>query len=215
MSGEKLIDALEFIDDDMIESVNALRKHPERHKHLWLNYVAVAACVMLAIFGGFKFFDSNVSTENNSSVNNGNTGEMHDDIENMFGDVENKIESADQITQDDNSSFRDEATGSTGDISGSSSTTGDVCFAATVYIEITEISESSFKGRIINRVTVNGATHFEKNQVVTVIYRESEYADYDTLLIKDLSVGEKVYVIFGDTDTDTIYTPYIRYDNNF
>lgn len=212
MSGEKLIDALEFIDDDMIESVNALRKHPERHKHLWLNYVAVAACVMLAIFGGFKFFDSNVSTENSSSVNNGSTGEMHDDIENMFGDVENKIESADQITQDDNSSFRDEVAGSTGAISGSSSTTGDVCFAATVYMEITEIGNNSFKGKVLKKAVVGNKTHFEENQIVTVIYSKSTNENLHTLLIEDLSVGEKVYVFYGRNESDTIYTPRIEYE---
>ena len=75
MSQEQIIDALEFIDDDMIESVNVLRKYPERHKHLWLNYVAVAACIMLAIFGGFKYLGNNVSTENHSSVNNGSTNQ--------------------------------------------------------------------------------------------------------------------------------------------
>ena len=84
-----------------------------------------------------------------------------------------------------------------------------------VYMEITEISENSFKGRVINRVTVNGETHFEKNQVVTVIYRKDPYADFDTLLIKDLKLGEKVYVIYGEPVKDTIYTSYIRYDDKF
>ena len=81
-------------------------------------------------------------------------------------------------------------------------------------MEITEISVNSFKGRVIEQVKVSGETHFSKNQVVTVIYRESEYADYDTLLIKDLKLGEKVYVIYGEP-ANTIYTPYIRYDNKF
>lgn len=213
MSQEQIIDALEFIDDDMIESVNVLRKYPERHKHLWLNYVAVAACIMLAIFGGFKYFDNNVSTENNSSANNGGTSQMSG-IADMVGDAENKNESADQITQDDNSSFRDEFAGSTGSTENAGSSTDISWHYRPVYMEITEISGNSFKGRVIEQVKVSGETHFSKNQVVTVIYRESEYADYDTLLIKDLKLGEKVYVIYGEP-ADTIYTPYIRYDNKF
>lgn len=213
MSQEQIIDALEFIDDDMIESVNVLRKYPERHKHLWLNYVAVAACVVLAIFGGFNYLGNNVSTENNSSANNGGTSQMSG-IADMVGDAENKNESADQITQDDNSSFRDEFAGSTGSTENAGSSTDISWHYRPVYMEITEISENSFKGRVIEQVKVSGQTHFSKNQVVTVIYRESEYADYDTLLIKDLKLGEKVYVIYGEP-ADTIYTPYIRYDNKF
>ena len=213
MSQEQILDALEFIDDDMIESVNVLRKYPERHKHLWLNYVAVAACIMLAIFGGFKYLGNNVSTENNSSANNGGTSQMSG-IADMVGDAENKNESADQITQDDNSSFRDEFAGSTGSTENAGSSTDISWHYRPVYMEITEISVNSFKGRVIEQVKVSGETHFSKNQVVTVIYRESEYADYDTLLIKDLKLGEKVYVIYGEP-ADTIYTPYIRYDNKF
>lgn len=213
MSEEKLLDALEFIDDDMIECVNVLRKYPERHKHLWLNYVAVAACIMLAIFGGFNYLGNNVSTENNSSANNGGTSQMSG-IADMVGDAENKNESADQITQDDNSSFRDEFAGSTSSTENTGSSTDISWHYRPVYMEITEISGNSFKGRVIEQVKVSGETHFSKNQVVTVIYRESEYADYDTLLIKDLKLGEKVYVIYGEP-ADTIYTPYIRYDNKF
>ena len=213
MSQEQILDALEFIDDDMIESVNVLRKYPERHKHLWLNYVAVAACIMLAIFGGFKYLGNNVSTENNSSANNGGTSQMSG-IADMVGDAENKNESADQITQDDNSSFRDEFAGSTGSTENAGSSTDISWHYRPVYMEITEISVNSFKGRVIEQVKVSGETHFSKNQVVTVIYRESEYADYDTLLIKDLKLGEKVYVIYGEP-ANTIYTPYIRYDNKF
>lgn len=215
MNQEQILDALEFIDDDMIESVNVLRKYPDRHKHLWLNYVAVAACIMLAIFGGFKYLGNN---ENNSSVSNGsigNTSENQNEVSGMVGDTANKMEHADQSTSDDNASHRDEFAGSTGATSNPGSSTDVSWHYSPVYMEITEISENSFKGRVINRVTVNGETHFEKNQVVTVIYRKDPYADFDTLLIKDLKLGEKVYVIYGEPVTDTIYTSYIRYDDKF
>ena len=214
MNQEQILDAIEFIDDDMIESVNVLRKYPDRHKHLWLNYVAVAACIMLAIFGGFKYLGNNVSTENNSSANNGGTSQMSG-IADMVGDAANKMEYADQSTSDDNASHRDEFAGSTGATSNPGSSTDVSWHYSPVYMEITEISENSFKGRVINRVTVNGETHFEKNQVVTVIYRKDPYADFDTLLIKDLKLGEKVYVIYGEPVKDTIYTSYIRYDDKF
>ena len=205
MNQEQILDALEFIDYDMIESVNVLRKYPDRHKHLWLNYVAVAACVVLAIFGGFKYLGNNVSTENNSSANNGGTSQMSG-IADMVGDAENKNESADQSTSDDNASHRDEFAGSTG------SSTEDVCFAATVYMESTEIGDNNFKGKVLKKAVVANKTHFEENQIVTVIYSKSTNENLHTLLIEDLSVGEKVYVFYGRIESDTIYTPRIEYE---
>ena len=207
MNQEQILDALEFIDDDMIESVNVLRKYPERHKHLWLNYVAVAACVVLAIFGGFKFLGSNAPTQEQSNSNGGTS--QTDDAIDMFGDIADTENSNENNKFEDNSSFRDESTGAT---SGSSSTTGDACFAATVYMEITEIGDNSFKGKVLKRAVVGNSTHFEENQVVTVIYSKSTNENLHTLLIEDLSVGEKVYVFYGRIESDTIYTPRIEYE---
>ena len=207
MSQEQILDALEFIDDDMIESVNVLRKYPERHKHLWLNYVAVAACVVLAIFGGFKLLSSNAPTQEHSSSNGGTN--QTDNADDMFGDIADTENSDENNKFEDNGSFRDESTGAT---SGSSSTTGDACFAATVYMEITEIGDNSFKGKVLKRAVVGNSTHFEENQVVTVIYSKSTNENLHTLLIEDLSVGEKVYVFYGRIESDTIYTPRIEYE---
>lgn len=203
MSGEKLLDAFQFIDDDMIESVNVLRKYPERHKHLWVNYVAVAACVVLAIFGGFKYLDGNTPTQENSSASDSaedmNIG-ANDCASQADGDVDNTN------VVDENKEFRDEFAGST------SNTTGDVCFAATVYMEITEIGDNSFKGKVLKKAVVGNTTHFDENQIVTVIYSESTNKNLHTLLIEDLSVGEKVYVFYGKIESDTIYTPRIQYE---
>ena len=218
MNQEQILDALQFIDDDMIERVNVLRKYPDRHKHLWLNYVAVAACIALAIFGGFKYFNGNVSIENNSSADNGgtiNTNKPQYEFDDMFGDTENKNESADQNTSDNNSSLRDEVGESTGNTSNTGSSTDTSFTHRPIYMEITEISDNSFKGRVINKVTFGNAIHFEENQVITVVYRKDPYADFDTLLIKNLNVGEKVYVLYGSPDANTIYTSYIRYDDKF
>ena len=207
MNQEQILDALEFIDDDMIESVNVLRKYPDRNKHLWLNYVAVAACVVLAIFGGFKFLGSNAPTQEQSNSNGGTS--QTDVAIDMFGDIADTENSNENNKFEDNSSFRDESTGAT---SGSSSTTGDACFAATVYMEITEIGDNSFKGKVLKRAVVGNSTHFEENQVVTVIYSKSTNENLHTLLIEDLSVGEKVYVFYGKIESGTIYTPRIQYE---
>lgn len=210
MNQEKILDALEFIDDDMIEVVGVLRKYPERHKFLWVNYLAVAACVVLAIFGGFTLFDGNYKTPTAENSAADGSSDMADNMNQYADDTENKDINE---TVNDNSSFRDEFAGSTSGNTGSSVSSSFTY--SPVYMEITEISESSFEGRVINTVMVGDSVHFEENQVITVIYREDLYADYDTLLIKDLKVGDKVYVIYGKPDSETIYTPYIRYDRNF
>lgn len=208
MSQEKILDALEFIDDDMIEVVNVLRKYPERHKFLWVNYLAVAACVVLAIFGGFTLLNDGNKSPSMENSAAGDSADIADDMNQYADSSENKNEAV-----NDNSSFRDEFAGGTSGNTGSSVSPSFTY--RPIYMEITEISGSSFKGRVINKVTFGNSTHFEENQVITVIYREDSYADFDTLLIKDLSVGEKVYVLYSKPDSETIYTSYIRYDRNF
>ena len=107
------------------------------------------------------------------------------------------------LNVDENKEFRDEFAGST---------SGSVCFAASVYMEVIEIGDNSFKGKVLKKAVVGNSTHFEENQVVTVIYSKSTNENLHTLLIEDLSVGEKVYVFYGKIESGTIYTPRIRYE---
>lgn len=210
MNHEKILDALEFIDNDMIERVDVLRKEPERPRLLWLKYVSVAACVMLAIFGGFKYFNGHFATQENSTTGDNMNNSMNDTID-IYGDANYESESSDQLNTDngntnvvdENKEFRDEFAGST---------SGSVCFAASVYMEVIEISNNSFKGKVLKKAVVGNSTHFEENQIVTVIYSESTNENLDTILIKDLSVGEKVYVFYGKIESGTIYTPRIQYE---
>lgn len=209
MNHEKILDALEFIDDDMIERVDVLRKFPERHHRVWLNYVAVAACVVLAIFGGFKYFDGHFATQENSATGDSVNNSENDAVD-IYGDANYKDESSDQLNTDngnanvdENKEFRDEFGGST---------SGSVCYAASVYMEVIEIDDNSFKGKALKKAVVGNSTHFEENQIVTVIYSESTNGNLDTIPIEDLSVGEKVYVFYGKIEAGTIYTPRIQYE---
>ena len=210
MNQEKILDAFEFIDDDIIERVDVLRKHPVRHRRVWLNYVAVAACIMLTIFGGFKLFDVHFPIQENSSADDNLNDIQNGDVD-MHGDANYKDEVSEELNADNGNTnavdedkeFREEFAGST---------SGSACFAASVYMEVIEINDNSFKGKVLEKVVVGTSTHFEENQIVTVIYSESTNENLDTIPIEDLSVGEKVYVFYGKIESGTIYTPRIQYE---
>ncbi len=184
MNQEQILDALQFIDDDMIECVNVLRRYPERHKYLWLNYVAVAACVVLAIFGGFKYFDGNAPMQENSN-SNGGTNQM-DDAADMFGDAENKLEYADQNTSGDNGNLRDEFAGNTG-----SSTQNGSFHYSPAYLLITEVNNNDFKAKVLD--DDEKRKDLEIGQTVTVVYDKN----VKIRGIETLKTGDKVYVYYG------------------
>ena len=51
----KIIDSIGMIDDDMIESVDALRQSKkERAKTTWTKWVAIAACLCLVVVGSIN-----------------------------------------------------------------------------------------------------------------------------------------------------------------
>ncbi len=197
MNHEQILDALEFIDDDMIESVNVLRKYPERHKHLWLNYVAVAACVLLAIFGGFKYFDGNAPIQENSNGGTGSTNEMNGSA-NIVGDAENKNESADQITSDDNGNLRDEFAGSTGSTQNTGSSTDVSWHYNPAYLLITEVNDNGFKAKVLDNDEERN--DFEIGQTVNMIYDD----DANFRGVETLKTGDKVYVYYSiDSNNST------------
>lgn len=206
MNQEKILDALEHIDDDMIECVNVLRKYPERHKFLWLNYVAVVACVMLAIFGGFAFFGNEFEVSENSAASDASNQIQSEDDIIHFGDLLDKNKTDGYNSVQDES--REELAGSTGGtsdgntINGNTGTTGssqDVCYHyKPAYVEILEINDNGFKARVID--DDKNRNDLEKNQTVTVVYDEN-------IKLKDaesIKIGNKVYVYYGvDTDNST------------
>ncbi len=188
MSQEQILDALQFIDDDMIESVNVLRKYPERHKHLWLNYVAVAACVVLAILGGFKYLGSNAPTQEQS---NGGTNETQNEVADMFGDAGNKEQSGNSETLDNNSSNGVEYGGSTGNASNAGSSTDVSWHYRPAYLLITEVNDDGFKAKVLDNDKER--KDFEIGQIVNIIY------DDDAIFrgVNTLKTGDKVYVYYS------------------
>lgn len=54
MKEDFIIDALENIDDDMLEDVDRLRERRNaKPKHLWMKYVSAAACICFVLTGVF------------------------------------------------------------------------------------------------------------------------------------------------------------------
>ncbi len=60
MNSEKLLDAMEFIDEEYINNVYTLKTHPKSYKRNIIKYISVVACVVLALIGAVAIglFDS-------------------------------------------------------------------------------------------------------------------------------------------------------------
>lgn len=87
MKQEKLQEAFDMIDDDLIESVDKLRKIKKKPKRNLMRYISIAACFCLTFTAVFFAFSS------------GNTVQA-DDL--MEGIVANKVESVDLAPNNEN-----------------------------------------------------------------------------------------------------------------
>ena len=55
MKQECISDALNMLSDDMIEETGKLREHPAKSKHNSWKWMAVAACLIAAVYAGIRF----------------------------------------------------------------------------------------------------------------------------------------------------------------
>ncbi len=206
MNHEKILDALEFIDDDMIECVDALRKVPERPRLLWLKYVSVAACVVLAIFGGFKYFDGHFATQENSSAGD-DLNNVQNGVIDIYGDANYRDESAEQLKTDDNTTFRDENVHIGGSTSGTIQTVKPQYTPA--YLLITEIHDNGFKAQVID--VDKNRNDLKINQLINAVYDENAKISE----VESLKQGDKVFVYYDiDKDNSTQITVYeITYED--
>ncbi len=79
MNSEKLLDAMDFIDEGYINNVYTLKTHPKSYKRNIIKYISIAACVVFAFIGAVAiglFDGSNKVTMN--QVYNNNVGENVD-----------------------------------------------------------------------------------------------------------------------------------------
>ena len=68
MNKELIMDAMEYIDDDMLEDVNTLRSvSPLKRSRIWMRYASAAACVCIILGGMFVWHRMHDSAENESA----------------------------------------------------------------------------------------------------------------------------------------------------
>lgn len=120
MSLDDMHDALNLLDDDMVEAVDALRSRKKKRKVHWVRWISLAACLCIAVislYGVGRLF----STQNDGAAEyvgegNKNDNEMH------YGNPE---EGEDQLT------------GGTGTAT------------ALVLLEIKTLEETGFTGEVV------------------------------------------------------------------
>jgi len=80
---ELIMDAMEYIDDDMLEDVNTLRSgSPVKHSRIWMRYVSAAACICIILGGMLVWHGLYDSAENESAYSDSDaTPEMMPDEE--------------------------------------------------------------------------------------------------------------------------------------
>ena len=75
MNKDLIFDAMEYIDDDMLEDVNTLRSgSPVKHSRIWMRYISAAACVCIVLGGVFAasrygIFDQALESESDGAEN--------------------------------------------------------------------------------------------------------------------------------------------------
>lgn len=184
MTAEKLSEALSFIDDDIIEETDALRKRKKNHKALWLRTLSAAACLciaLVAVFGTVQSFDLPLrggKGENNSAWA-GTKGETKPVDEFNYG-------------------------GTFGSVAGSMSMTSS---EYAVYLEITEWKRNCFYALVLesgNEELTSGMkvkVKFDKNIIYAQNYSWNGVGDsffeQGSPTEKVFPVGNKLYVVFS------------------
>ncbi len=68
MNKDLILDAMEFIDDDMLEDVNTLRSgSPLKRSRIWMRYASAAACICIVLGGMLVWHGLYDSAENESA----------------------------------------------------------------------------------------------------------------------------------------------------
>ncbi len=197
MNEEKIIDAMEYIDDRFIEDVYTLKTTPKKHKIVWLKYVGIAACIVLVVglFAQGYYYgpksDSNNSSFAGSSTNG--TTESVNEKEDIAFDVSDEITT--YVSSNESSGS---TSGSTGEfLAGSSPNNSSVYGDSPAYVEIVEITNDGFVVKFSS-----------SENLVNAVYGENFKLEE-----KAFKVGDKVYITYGinSSDSSKIYIHSISY----
>lgn len=184
MNIDNLHDALNLLDDELIEEVDKLRTKRKRRKNLSVRWLSLAACFCVAIIGLYAL----------SNLGVWQFGASKDSacVENAKEDLVEDNSTAEQDAFDDSVGDVGTKTESISDSTGSSENTSE---QPSVLVEITEWTEDGFDGVVTGIVDT---TIFEIGEKVKVQFGETVYTE------KDFPVGSVVRVQFSSSETETV-----------
>ncbi len=85
MNSEKILDAMEYLDEEYIDQVYTLKSSPKAPQRVWIKYVSIAACIVLSIIGAISIglFDGSyrLPLKPDYEDNTGNVGNTNDTSE--------------------------------------------------------------------------------------------------------------------------------------
>lgn len=196
MNEEKILDALEFIDEQYIEDVYALKQTPKKRKNTWKKAVSLAACVVL-VFVSVIFLNSRgyIFTEKNQTVGSSQSK----------GEPEQAADISDSNGKDeafDNSDLRDNV--STVQPGESYDDSDDVCMLIPAYVEIIQITDNGFILKVIDNRGLDGV--LTENQEYRAVY-DTNYKQYAA---NEYKVGDKVYITYGTNEKENPTRIYIK-----
>ncbi len=180
MKQEQIHDALNLLDDDMIETVEALRdkeglneelilersRSQKMQKSLWIKYMSVAACLCVVVLGMLAWQHYRINILNNDTCDGvGNTIGNDEDLEGMInsdGLTGGPSQGLDGVVPD--------GTAPDGTLDGAVDGSVSLGELPSVLVRIDEWQENGFKGRVAGIVDTD---IFAEGTKIRVIFNEN------------------------------------------
>lgn len=144
MRCDKIHDSLNYLDDDLVESVNALRNRGKPHRIHWLRWASLAACLCIAAAGLylawpyiFRTYEECIPEDNFADMGSSVSGGYTDNAGEIIGN-------SSKHTEANNS--QKSAVEETDVFSGES---GESLTAYLAYVKIESWQDGSFSGSIV------------------------------------------------------------------
>jgi hypothetical protein len=205
MNAEKIMDALNLLDDDLIGEVDALRnKKAPKKPTPWRKILPVAACFGLVLTAVLVW--SRLDTTPDGAVSENAQVEMMGSV--PENDVEGTIENgggqeyvSDENLADDGMQSIPETEiestpGSDGYTDGYPPETDEV---PSVILQIDVLEDGGFQGTVVEIVDTD---FFSVGMEVTVEFMDDAF-------IGEISEGDRVLVMFNGFDDNTLYAEYV------
>lgn len=208
MTSEKIMDALSFLDDEMLSEVDALRSRKKK-RFPWRRVLPVAACFALALTVVLVW--SRLDNTPDGAVSGNGSGE-NAQVEMMGSVPENDVEGTlnedvgedyaggDGLGNDGMQSVPEteieSMPGSDGNTDGYPPETDEV---PSVILQIDVLEDGGFQGTVVEIVDTD---FFSVGTEVTVEFMDDAF-------VGELAEGDRVLVMFRGFDGNTLYAEYV------